>query len=82
MNGRTRPPAPRRAHTRIRNFAEVAAHTRIAKRRKQVDVPFHSDFAIAFRRCLHFGGRHPAAFASASEQNHRSPRAESTSVFA
>jgi hypothetical protein len=36
---------------------QVAAHARIAKQRKQVDVAFHSDFAIAFRRCLHFGGR-------------------------
>src|SRR5215470_6255695 len=36
---------------------QVAAHTRIAKRRKQVDVAFRSDLAIAFRRCLHVGGR-------------------------
>jgi hypothetical protein len=36
---------------------QVAAHTRIAKRHKQVDVAFHFDFAIAFRRRLHFGGR-------------------------
>src|SRR5262249_8554279 len=36
---------------------QVAAHTRIAKRPKQVDVALHSDSAIAFRRCLHFGRR-------------------------
>jgi hypothetical protein len=36
---------------------QVAAHARITKRRKQINVAFHSDFAIAFRRCLHFGGR-------------------------
>ena len=35
---------------------QVAAHARIAKRRKQVNVALHSDSAIAFRRCLHFGG--------------------------
>src|SRR5262249_35825764 len=36
---------------------QVAAHTRIAKHRKEVDIAFHSDLAIAFRRGLHFGGR-------------------------
>src|SRR5262249_37829934 len=35
---------------------QVAAHTRIAKRRKQVDVAFHSDFVVALRCGLHLGG--------------------------
>jgi hypothetical protein len=39
------------------SLQELAVHTRIAKHRKQVDVAFHSDLAIAFRRRLHFGGR-------------------------
>ncbi len=36
---------------------EVATHARIAKRRKQVRVAFHSDLAITFRRRRHFSGR-------------------------
>jgi hypothetical protein len=34
-----------------------SAPPRIAKRRKEVNVAFHLDLAIVFRRCLHFGGR-------------------------
>jgi hypothetical protein len=38
-----------------RTLQQVAAHARIAKHRKQVNVAFHTDFAIALRRCPHFG---------------------------
>jgi len=44
-------------HTRIQSLAADIVARRIAKRRKQVHVASHSDLAIAFRRCLHFGGR-------------------------